>query len=99
MSGGTVEAMFAGIENLREGVTQLLREIDHLKAENEALKTHVEGLQDHVNRAERYIEMMSHQMAAAIEDRRSSEPMGRILPHDSAASATEAGRGKKKGGL
>lgn len=101
MSGaGNVEAMFAGIENLREGITQLLREIDRLKAENETLKEHVTGLQDHVNRAERYIEMMSHQMAEVTmcEERKMAEPMGRVLPHDSAAGAAEGGR-KKKGGL
>lgn len=100
MSGGcNVEAMFAGIENLREGITQLLREIDSLKAENEGLKIQVAGLQDHVDRAERYIEMMSRQMAEVTMcgERQSVERMGRILPHDSAAAELE-GR-KKKGGI
>lgn len=104
MSGReNIEAMFAGIENLREGVTQLMREIEMLKAENEALKGHVVALQDQVERAGRYIDMLTSQMesatATAVDDRRSAEPMGRILPHDSATASAEAGRGKKKGGI
>lgn len=93
---GNVEAMFTGIENLREGVTQMLREIEMLKKENEALKAHVAGLQEQVAQAERYIEYVTAATATAVDDRRSAGPMGRILPHDSAA---EAGRGKKKGGI
>jgi hypothetical protein len=104
MSGGrNVEEMFAGIEALREGVTSLLLEIDMLKAENESLKGHMIELQDQVSHAKHHIESVSRQMATAYEDRRSSEPMMRILPHDRAAEkaaiAEVVTERKKKGGL
>jgi regulator of replication initiation timing len=96
---GNVEAMFNGLEILREGVTSLLREIEMLKAENEALKGRVMELQDRVMQAERYIESVTAASAMAVaEERRSAEPMGRVLPHDNAAAA-DAGHGKKKGGF
>lgn len=102
MSGeGNIESMFNSIDTLREGITQLLQEIDRLKAENEGLKVHVAGLQDNVERAEREIAMMSHQMVSVTmcEERKMAEPMGRILPHDSAVGAEEGGGRKKKGGM
>lgn len=93
--------MFNGIDELREGITSLLREIEMLKAENEALKCHVSELQDQVLHAKHHIESVSRQMSCAAEERRSSEPMLRILPHDRTAekeAIVEVER-KKKGGL
>ena len=96
-ASGNVEAMFNGLEALREGIVSMQQEIDRLKAENEALKGHMMELQKQVAQAKHYIESFAE--VSATGDYRGGR-MERILPHDRATelAAAEKER-KKKGGI